>query len=42
MREYKKPYIEEENIEIEDICGTSTPTKNNDPFNFDDNPDDTL
>lgn len=42
MREYQKPYIEEEDIEIEDICGTSTPTKNLDPFSFDDDPDDTL
>ena len=42
MRDYKKPYIEDENIEIEDICGTSTPTKNVDPYECDDLPDDTL
>ena len=42
MKEYNKPYIEEESIEIEDICGTSTPTKQDDPFNFGAEPDDTL
>lgn len=33
MKEYTKPFIEEEVIEIEDICGTSTVDgKNLDPW----------
>jgi len=38
MKEYKKPYIEDEEIEIEDICGTSTPTVNEEIDGFE-NPD---
>ncbi len=33
MKEYLKPFIEDENIEIEDICSASTENIGNGPIN---------
>lgn len=39
MRDYKKPYIEDEEIELEDVIAMSGQTEGNDDNAQQDNPD---